>query len=85
VRTEQRLRHELQRADAVVCAITSAYLQSKVCRDEVEMALSFGRLILPVQGEPDLVHPLLKNTQYVGLEGAPVQLLKVAPDRRRDG
>jgi hypothetical protein len=72
---EQRLRHELAQTDAVVCAITSAYLESQVCSEEIKIAQSFARQLLPVQVESDVLHPLLKNIQHVGLDGLRVQLL----------
>jgi TIR domain len=72
---EQRLRRELRLTDAVVCAITPAYLASRVCTDEVMLAQFWGRPLFPVQAEPDVVHPRLTNLQHIGLAGARHQLI----------
>ena len=61
---QQRLHEWLRRSDAVVCVVTSAYRASTWCSAEVGIAQSRGSLLLPVQAEPGVTHPLLTPTQY---------------------
>jgi TIR domain len=64
---EKRLHEELRRADAVVCVVTSAAVQSTWCWVEVGIALSRGSRVLPVRAEQGVDHPLLRSVQYTDL------------------
>ncbi|MGH3928549.1 MAG: TIR domain-containing protein, partial [Pseudonocardiaceae bacterium] len=70
------LRAELRRTDAVVCLITSEYLASTYCRNEAGIARFRGRLVIPIQAESDVTHPLLKPLQHTGLARACDDLIK---------
>jgi len=61
---EQRLYEQLRWADAVVCVVTSAYVNSRWCFAEVVMARSQGSRLLPLLGEPGADHPLLRSIQH---------------------
>ncbi|MGH3802413.1 MAG: toll/interleukin-1 receptor domain-containing protein, partial [Pseudonocardiaceae bacterium] len=60
---EKRLRW----ADAVVCVVTSASLESKWCTQEIACARARGSRLLPVRAEPGVDHPLLKSIQHADL------------------
>jgi WD40 repeat protein/type II secretory pathway predicted ATPase ExeA len=64
---EQRLHERLRWADAVVCVLTAAYLDSLWCTAELAIAQSRGSRLLPVRGEPGVSHPLLDATQYADM------------------
>ncbi|MGQ0776331.1 MAG: TIR domain-containing protein, partial [Pseudonocardiales bacterium] len=64
------LRHKLRETDAMVCLVTSRYLTSTCCTDEVRIAQFLGSLLLPLQVEPDVAHPLLTSIQYKNLTEA---------------
>src|SRR3712207_972403 len=64
---EKRLRERLRWADAVVCILTSAYLESVWCTSELTIAQSRGSRLLPLQVEPGVKHPLLNSVQYVDM------------------
>ena len=49
---EQRLHERLRWADAVVCVLTSAYVESAWCTAEVGIAQSRGSRLLPIRAEP---------------------------------
>jgi len=68
---EQRLHDELQRADAVVCLVTSAYLGSVWCAAEIATARARGSRLLPVKAEPGVTHPLLTTVQHTDLTQDP--------------
>lgn len=65
---EQRLYERLRWADAVVCLVTSAYLESMWCTAEVGAARSRGIRLLPLCPEPRVIHPLLASTQHIDLK-----------------
>ena len=67
---QERLHERLRWADAVVCLVSAASIDSTWCVCEVSTALARGSRILPVQVEPGLRHPLLTRLQHVGLDGA---------------
>ncbi|MDT7580717.1 MAG: hypothetical protein QOK35_1981 [Pseudonocardiales bacterium] len=62
---EQRLHERLRWADAVVCVVTSTYVDSAWCAAEVGIARARGSRLLPVLAEPGVVHPLLASIQHV--------------------
>jgi hypothetical protein len=67
---QERLHERLRWADAVVCLVSAASVESTWCVYEVSTALSRGSRILPLQVEPGVCHPLLTRLQHVVLEGA---------------
>ena len=69
---QQRLHERLRWADAVVCLLTSAYVNSTWCTAEVSIAQSRGSRMLPIRAEPDVSHPLLKAVQHLDLTGGAV-------------
>ncbi|HET9254493.1 MAG TPA: TIR domain-containing protein, partial [Pseudonocardiaceae bacterium] len=81
---ERRLHERLRWADAVVCVITSAYLESVWCAAEVSFALSRGSRVLPVLAEPGVVHPLLTSIQHADLTiDSPLARAALAEELRR--
>ena len=64
---QARLHERLRWADAVVCLLTTAYVDSTWCSAEVAVAQSRGSRLLPVQAEPDVTHPLLRGVQHVDM------------------
>ena len=62
---QARLHERLRWADAVVCLLTAAYLDSTWCTAEVAIAQNRGSRLLPVRADPELTHPLLKAVQHV--------------------
>ncbi|MEU0877448.1 TIR domain-containing protein [Lentzea sp. NPDC005914] len=67
---EQRLYDQLRRADATVCVVTNAYLNSVWCVAEVAIARSRGVVLLPVCAEKGVTHPLLAQLHYADVEAA---------------
>jgi WD40 repeat protein/energy-coupling factor transporter ATP-binding protein EcfA2 len=68
---QRRLHERLRWADAVVCVVSSAAVDSTWCTAEVVSALTHGSRVLPVRAEPGVVHPLLTSAQYADLTGDP--------------
>ena len=66
---EQRLHERLRWADAAVCLVSAAYVESRWCTTELGVARSWGRRLLPVSVEPGFTHPMLPSVQYVDLAG----------------
>jgi WD40 repeat protein len=64
---EQRLHDRLRWADAVVCVVSAAYVQSPWCAAEVGIASARGSRLLPLHAEPEVTHPLLTAVQYTDL------------------
>ena len=62
---EKRLHERLRWANAVVCVVTAAYLDSTWCAAEVGIARSLGIRLLPLRVEPELTHPLLRSVQHI--------------------
>jgi WD40 repeat protein len=70
---EQRLIERLRWADAVICVVTSAYLDSWWCAYEVGIARALGSRLLPLLAEPGMDNPLLTaTTQYADYAGDPL-------------
>ncbi|MGH3815400.1 MAG: TIR domain-containing protein, partial [Pseudonocardiaceae bacterium] len=61
---EQQLHERLRWANAVVCVVTSAYLDSTWCAIEIGIARSRGSQLLPLCAEPRVTHPLLTSLQH---------------------
>ncbi|MGH3751437.1 MAG: toll/interleukin-1 receptor domain-containing protein [Pseudonocardiaceae bacterium] len=70
---EQRLRA----ADAVVCVVTSAFLASPWCTQEVACARAQGSRLLPVWAEPGVDHPLLRSVHHADLTKDPTTAREV--------
>jgi TIR domain len=68
---EQRLHNELRRADAMVCVVSSAYVASQWCADEITIARNRGITLLPVQAETGVTHPRLASVQHANLTRDP--------------
>ena len=58
---------QLRWANAMVCVVTSAYVESSWCSAEVRLAQSLGTRLLPVQAEPGIAHVLLASIQHTDL------------------
>jgi energy-coupling factor transporter ATP-binding protein EcfA2 len=67
----KRLHERLRWADAVVCVVTSAAVESPWCLAEVGIAWSRGSRVLPVRAESGVNHPLLGSAQYADLSVDP--------------
>ncbi len=67
---EQRLYERLRWADAVVFVVTSAFLTSQWCTQEVACARARGSRLLPVQAAPKVQHPLLRSAHHADLSPA---------------
>jgi WD40 repeat protein len=67
----QRLHERLRWADAVVCVVTAAYVASRWCAAEVEIARSRGSRLLPLQAVPGVVDPALDSVQHVDMTRDP--------------
>ncbi|MHA6621101.1 nSTAND1 domain-containing NTPase [Pseudonocardia sp. DLS-67] len=80
---EKRLHERLRWADAVVCVVTSAYLQSPWCAAEVGAARSRGSRMLPVVAEPGVVHPLLRPVQHTNMARDPAAARRALSDALR--
>ena len=66
---ENRLYDELQRTDAVVAMVSTAYLDSHWCFAELAIARSRGVTVFPLLLENNVQHPLLTAIQYVDASG----------------
>jgi WD40 repeat protein len=64
---KQRLYQELRSAEAVVCIVSRAFVESIWCAVEVGIADSLGCLLIPLRFEADVVHPLMERLQYVDI------------------
>ncbi|MGR6963201.1 toll/interleukin-1 receptor domain-containing protein [Geodermatophilus sp. URMC 61] len=64
---QQRLHERPRWADAMVCVLTSAYIDSPWCSAELGIAQSRGSRLLPVRVERGVRHPLLNSVQYVDM------------------
>ncbi|MGH3931548.1 MAG: TIR domain-containing protein, partial [Pseudonocardiaceae bacterium] len=68
---EQRLHERLRWANAVLCVVTSAYLDSTWCAAEIGIARSRGSKLLPLRAEPGAAHPLLASVHYIDYPADP--------------
>ncbi|MGH3915236.1 MAG: TIR domain-containing protein [Pseudonocardiaceae bacterium] len=67
----QRLHEQLRQADVVVCVVTSAYLVSRWCAAEVEIARSRGSRLMPLQAQAGVVDPSLESVQHTDMTRDP--------------
>ena len=81
----QRLHERLRWADAVVCVVTAAYVDSMWCGIEVGVAQSRGCLVLPLAAAPGVGHPLLAAVQHVDLADEDRARRALATELRRFG
>ncbi|WP_369333682.1 toll/interleukin-1 receptor domain-containing protein [Modestobacter altitudinis] len=63
----ERLHERLRWADAVVCVLTSAYIESQWCTAEPAVAQSRGSRVLPPGAERGVEHPMLQSRQLVDI------------------
>ncbi|HWM59994.1 MAG TPA: TIR domain-containing protein [Pseudonocardia sp.] len=68
---DERLHERLRWADALVCVVTSAYIESTWCTGEVAIARSRGCRLIPIMAEPDARHPFLSTVQHAALHDGP--------------
>jgi hypothetical protein len=62
---KQRLYRELREVDAVVGVVTSSFVASNWCSVEVGIADALGCRLMPLRVEAGVVHPLMRDLQYV--------------------
>ncbi len=74
---QQRLYERLRWADAVVFVVTSAFLASPWCTQEVACAQARDSRLLPVRAEPKIDHPLLRSVHHVDLTEDPTAAREV--------
>lgn len=72
---ERSLYERLDWADAVVCLVTTRYVESRWCFAEVALAKANGRRLFPLTAEEGAAHPLLAPTQGVAYARDPVEAL----------
>ncbi|MGH3912900.1 MAG: TIR domain-containing protein [Pseudonocardiaceae bacterium] len=70
------IRRQLSRTDAMICLVTSHYRASTCCLDEIRIAQFLGNLLLPIQVEPEVAHPLLASIEYTNLTEARERLIE---------
>ncbi len=71
--SKQRLYDELHEVDAVIGVVTSSYLASPWCSAELGIADAWGCRLMPLRAEAGVVHPLVRNRQYVDYQADPQQ------------
>ena len=91
---KQRLYRELREADAVIGVVTSSFVASNWCSAEVGIADALGCRLMPLRAETGVVHPLMRDLQYVDYQVDPrqarnrvLQALRLldSGDARREG
>jgi TIR domain len=70
---KQRLYEELRKADAVIAVVTKSFVASNWCSAELGIADSRGCRLIPLRVEARVVHPLMKDLQYVDYQADPEQ------------
>jgi WD40 repeat protein len=68
---EHLLHERLRWADATVCLVTTAYVNSAWCMAEVAIGRSRGSKLLPVLAEAGPEHPLMGTLQYTDMTRDP--------------
>ena len=68
---EQLLYERLRWANAVICVVTTAYLNSTWCAIEVGIARSQSSQLLPLCAESGVAHPLLESLQHTDYTANP--------------
>ncbi len=62
---KQRLYRELREVDAVIGVVSSSFVASNWCSVEVGIADALGCRLMPLRVEVGVVHPLMRELQYV--------------------
>jgi Novel STAND NTPase 1/TIR domain len=62
---KQRLYRELRRVDAVIGVVTKSFVASEWCFAELGIADARGCRLIPLRAEAAVVHPLMRELQYV--------------------
>ncbi|MGH3700315.1 MAG: TIR domain-containing protein, partial [Pseudonocardiaceae bacterium] len=70
---KQRLYRELREVDAVIGVVTSSFVASSWCSAEVGIADALGCRLMPLRAEAGVVHPLMRDLQYVDYLAGPGQ------------
>ncbi|MGH3935713.1 MAG: TIR domain-containing protein, partial [Pseudonocardiaceae bacterium] len=70
---KQRLYRELRQVDAVVGVVTTSFVASEWCFAELGIADARGCRLIPLQAEAGVVHPLMRELQYVDYHAGPQQ------------
>ena len=70
---KQRLYRELREVDAVIGVVTSSFVASNWCSAEVGIADALGCRLMPLRLEAGVVHPLMRELQYVDYQADPGQ------------
>jgi hypothetical protein len=82
---KQRLYAQLRGADAVVCAVSSAYAASQWCAIEIAVAQTLGTRLLPLSIEPAARHPLLRDVQHLDYTTDPAHAATAIAEALRPG
>jgi Novel STAND NTPase 1/TIR domain/WD domain, G-beta repeat len=80
---EERLYTELRGADAVVCVISSAYVESQWCAIEVAVAKALGTRLVPLSVQPGVRHFLLGGLQHLDHAADPAGALAAVDEALR--
>jgi WD40 repeat protein len=80
---KQRLYAELHAADAVVCLISPASLDSNWCAVEIGAAGLLGCLLLPLRIARSEPHPLIGEVQFADYQADPKKAQRMLIDRLR--
>jgi TIR domain len=70
---KQRLYDELRRVDAVIGVVTKSFVASEWCFAELGIADARGCRLIPLRAEAGVVHPLMRDLQYVDYHADPAQ------------
>ena len=70
---KQRLYRELSAADAVIGVVTESFLSSEWCFAELGIADTRGCRLIPLRVEVGVVHPLMRELQYVDYHADPLR------------
>ena len=68
---KQRLYRELREVDAVIGVVTRSFLSSEWCFAELGIADARGCRLIPLRVEVGVVHPLMRELQYVDYHADP--------------
>ncbi|MGH3807075.1 MAG: TIR domain-containing protein [Pseudonocardiaceae bacterium] len=70
---KQRLYDELRQVDAVIGVVTKSFVASEWCFAELGIADARGCRLIPLRAEAGVVHPLMRDLQYVDYHANPTQ------------
>jgi lysozyme family protein len=83
---EQRLYRELRRCQAVLIALTPAWLESMWCRNELAIAREKGKAIFVARMKPVTGGPLIAGLQEIDLtQGRETELIRLARGLKEHG